>query len=697
MRGSSADGSRAARGHGGNGFGGSLRGAIVVSLVALCALPAAASAYQQQGPPLAAPSSNSGTAYEHVGISGDGGTAVVAGPQNGRAKVYVRSGSTWTLQANLSAIAGTQQFPADVAISGDGNTILLSQPVGNEGIGAVLVFTRTGSTWTQTATLAAEEEFELEGSPQFGHSVALSADGSTAVIGGPTESAEGPEEGNVWVFTHNESGWHQQGPRLNVPTAPVLLGKSVSVSADGSRLIAAAAGEAYTFERTGEAWSQVGGGLTSGLTGSQYGTSTALSAEGDTALVGAPKAAKAFPYAWSGESFVQQGEALAGAEGSRFGQGVALSSDGNTALIGEPDAVPKPEHAGAVAIFRRSGETWAQEGAAFGGREGNDPGAEGFGGSVAMSADGSTLIVGGNEQDGQAWVFVPGTEPPPPPPPTVTTGSASGITEASATVAGTVNPQGAPTNCSFQYGPIKEGESSETYGHTAPCSSSPGAGTTTVNVHATLSGLSAAGNYHYRLLATNEGGMSYGTEHFFRTAAGPVITKLTPSKGAASGGYTVVVKGSGFASVDHVRLGATEVPSFTVNPNGLEIKMSVPPVEAGKLDLTVETSAGATNAPGGKAVFKVKPKLLEVTPNSAPVLEQRTVTVKGEGFVVGDEVDRFEFNKVLATSVECPTHQECTMVERGSPVKGKAGPVTLLVELPDGTKATGKGLFTFTP
>jgi hypothetical protein len=674
-----------------------LRGAIVGSLAALCALPAAASAWQQQGPPLSAPANGAGVGYDHVAIASDGNTAVVAAAETAKAKVYVRSGSTWTEQATLSGMGGGKQFPSAVAISGDGNTILLSEPA-VETVGDVLVFTRTGSTWSQTATLAMKELPEdVFGSPEFGRSLALSADGSTAVIGGPTEAAEGPQEGNVWVFAHDESGWHQQGPVLEVPTAPVLLGKSVAVSADGSRLIAGASGAAYTFERKGEAWSQVGGELTSGLAASQFGTSTALSAEGDIALVGAPKAAKVFPYVSGGEGFVQQGEPLAGAEGTKFGQAVGLSADGNTALIGEPGAVPKAEHLGAVAIFRRSGETWAQEGAAFGGRDGNEPGAEGFGGTVAMSADGSTLIVGGKEPDGQAWVFVPGTEPPPPPPPTVATGSASAVTETSATVAGTVNPQGASTVCSFQYGPIKEGESSETYANSAPCSPSPGSGTTTVNVHAALSGLSAADHYHYRLVAANESGTSYGSERVFQAAGGPVITKLTPNKGPASGGFTVVVKGSGFAGVTHVRLGATEVPSFTVNPNGLEIKLMVPPVEAGRLDLIVETSTGATNAPGGKAIFKVKPKLLEVTPNSAPVLEQKTVTVKGEGFVIGDEVDRFEFNKLRAVSVECPSHQECTMVEPGSPVKGKPGPVKVLVELPDGTKATGKGLFTFTP
>ncbi len=693
MRGSFADGGRTVSKRGRRG----LLGAAIVALAALCLLPAAASAWEQQGLPLTGSSGN-GFGYEHVAISGDGNTAVVDTPQTAKARVYVRSGSTWTAQATLSAIAGGQQFPADVAISGDGNTILLGQPVANEGIGDVLVFTRSGSAWTHTDTFFMNELPEdIFGSPEFGRSLALSADGSTAVVGGPTEAAEGPQEGYIWVFAHTESGWHQQGPPLEVPTAPVLLGKSVAVSANGSRLIAGAAGAAYTFERKGEAWAQVGGELTSGLTGSQFGTSTALSAEGNTALVGAPKAAKVFPYVSSGESFVQQGEALAGGEGTKFGQGVALTADGNTALVGEPGAAPKVEHQGAVAVFRRSGEAWSQEGAAFGGRDSEDPGSEGFGGSVAMSADGSTLLVGGNEQDAQAWVFVPGTEPPPPPPPTVTTGAASGITEASATVAGTVNPQGAPTACSFQWGPIKEGESSETYANSYPCVPSPGGGTATVNVHVALSGLSTAGHYHYRLVATNEGGRSYGTEHFFQTAGGPVITKLTPSKGAATGGYSVVVKGSGFENVTHVRLGATAVPSFTINPNGLEIKLTVPPVEAGKLNLIVETASGATNTPGGKAVFKVKPKLLEVTPNSAPALESKTVTVRGEGFVIGNGVDRFEFNKVSATAVECPTHQECTMVEPGSPVKGKAGAVTVLVELPDGTKATGKGLFSFTP
>ena len=113
-----------------------------------------------------------------------------------------------------------------------------------------------------------------------------------------------------------------------------------------------------------------------------------------------------------------------------------------------------------------------------------------------------------------------GSGPPPPPaPPTVTTGSASSITSTSATVSGTVNPQGQATTYQFQYGP----GTGSTYPSSTPAASA-GSGTSGVPVSAPLSGLDPSSPYHFRLVATNATDTTFGADQTFSTTATPPPT-----------------------------------------------------------------------------------------------------------------------------------------------------------------------------
>ena len=94
--------------------------------------------------------------------------------------------------------------------------------------------------------------------------------------------------------------------------------------------------------------------------------------------------------------------------------------------------------------------------------------------------------------------------------PTVTTNSASSVTSSSATLNGTVNPNGEATTYYFEYGV------DTSYGSTTS-SSSAGSGTSAVSVNAPISGLISDTTYHYRLVATNIQGTSYGDDKTFST------------------------------------------------------------------------------------------------------------------------------------------------------------------------------------
>ena len=111
------------------------------------------------------------------------------------------------LVANDAIGAANQGW--SVAISSDGNTAIVGGYADNSNIGAAWVFTRLGSTWSQQGPKLTGAGESGEGG--FGTSVALSADGNTALIGAPGDNFR---KGAAWVFTRTGSTWTQQGGKL---------------------------------------------------------------------------------------------------------------------------------------------------------------------------------------------------------------------------------------------------------------------------------------------------------------------------------------------------------------------------------------------------------------------------------------------------------------------------------------------------
>ena len=134
---------------------------------------------------------------------------------------------------------------------------------------------------------------------------------------------------------------------------------------------------------------------------------------------------------------------------------------------------------------------------------------------TAQSACG---VQGGQQTTGAEGLF---TTPIYVPPPLVVTGSASGVEQNTATVTGTVDPEGSRTTYEFQFG-VDTGYGVEIFG-------AAGSGTQPEPFTVTLNDLEPATTYHYRLLATNAGGTTYGADQTFTT--GVYLTEIltTPS------------------------------------------------------------------------------------------------------------------------------------------------------------------------
>jgi hypothetical protein len=392
----------------------------------------------QQGPKMTPDDEVAGGAFgAQVALSADGNTALIAGQednvQTGAVWVFTRSGSTWSQQGPKltgGGAVGAAGFGHSVALSADGNTALISGAGDDQHRGAVWVFTRSGTTWTQQGQKLTVSSESPEGA--FGSSVALSSDGSTALIGGEDQPGRA---GAAWVFTRSGSIW-SQGPKLTAhdEVAPAEFGFSVALSADGSTALiggpyekvpwigfgASEAGAAWVFTRTGSTWSQQGPQLTTfeEREDGWFGWSVALSADGSTALIGSPRVGNeeaenytgaVWTFVRSGSTWSQRGPQLQPSQRpwTLFGDSVAISSDGNTAVIGAPGWNVR----GAALAFERTGSTWTRLGPELLGSERLEygpNGSEGVGGAVALSADGTTALAGGpgdNRGAGAAWGF----------------------------------------------------------------------------------------------------------------------------------------------------------------------------------------------------------------------------------------------------------------------------------------------------
>ena len=234
-----------------------------------------------------------------VGISGD---TIVAGAygedtggaQAGAAYIFTRSGTSWSQQAKLTAsdAAAGKYFGHRVSISG--NTVAIGTPELGDGVadGAVHIFTRSGTSWSQQAKLEASNAGSND---QFGDAVSISGD--TVVVGAMYEDTGGDNYGSAYVFTRSGTSWSQQAQlqSSNIGASDyfgdgvAITGDTIIVGASFEDTGASAAGSAYVFTRSGTSWTEVKQIQASDPSANAYfGESVAIDANG-TGVVGQPK------------------------------------------------------------------------------------------------------------------------------------------------------------------------------------------------------------------------------------------------------------------------------------------------------------------------------------------------------------------------------------------------------------------------
>jgi tartrate dehydratase beta subunit/fumarate hydratase class I family protein len=393
---------------------------------------------------------NGGTLLgDSVALSGDGLTMAVGAPnessnakgingnQNdtsvysaGAVYVFTRRNATspWTQQAYVKA--STPQTAAEfghvVNLSADGNTMAVSayfEASASKGIngnesdtsipqaGAVYVFTRRGTTWTQQAYIKASNTGEAgtDGNfgdgDQFGFSMSLSDDGNTLAVGANAEDSNAKgingnqadnsmqSAGAAYIFVRTGTAWTQQA-YVKAPntTANVQFGYSVALSADGNTFAVSA------FDEAGSSRAVVNG-PTGPFPGGRNGTGAiyVYTRSGTT---------------WALQSYLKASNAE---NGDSLGVIVSISDDGNTIVGGILDEdcmstgvnpsnpcdndVKDDTSVGAVDVFIRQGTQWAQQAFIKASNTGKE---DWFGSRLQISGDGNTLAVSAQLEDSAA-------------------------------------------------------------------------------------------------------------------------------------------------------------------------------------------------------------------------------------------------------------------------------------------------------
>jgi hypothetical protein len=369
-----------------------------------------------------------------ISISGDGNTMAVGDPnessgasgingnqqqttgtssnETGAVYLFTRDGENWNQQAYIKASnPGTlDSFGASVSLSADGNTLVVGAEKeesnatgvnGNQGDnsvengGAVYVFTRSGTSWSQQAYIKASNTGDGD---LFGSAATISADGNTLAVGAHRESGDATgingdgtsngayNSGAVYVFIRSSGSWQQQAYiKASNTGSGDYFGYDLALSSDGSTLAVGA-------------WAEQSNA--SGIDGDQNDNSANST--------GAVYVFNRVLLTWSQQAYLKASNANAQ---DGFGSSVSLSGDGNTLVVGAPGegsnsvGVDQDQNdnslarSGAAYVFTRSADIWAQQAYIKASNTGEN---DAFGGEVALTADGRSLAIGAGGEDSNA-------------------------------------------------------------------------------------------------------------------------------------------------------------------------------------------------------------------------------------------------------------------------------------------------------
>ncbi len=420
--------------------------------------PSANNSWDQKAVLSNSSASNNDMFGDSVSLSYDGQTALVGaqgvsgGVHKGAAYVFSSASGSWVLVGTLTNSTGSNNdfFGDSVALSADGHVALIGAAGVSAGLhkGAAYIYAMPSGGWSSSTTPKATLSVSTgASSDNFGGSVALSSDGQFALIGAPGVSA-GAKKGAAYIFQEPSTGWaNSTTPKATISNTASAsgdsFGTSVAFSSDEQFALIGAPGvsggldkgAAYIYQMPSTGWANTTApkaslSVAAGSNFDNLGISVALSADGETALVGADGytagdnkgSAYIFSMPFTGWANATVPTAvlsnLTGSVGDQFGSSVALSVDGQTAAIGA-NGVSAGASQGAAYIYEMPSSGWTTSSSPSAVLT-NQAGANGdrFGSAIAISSNGQFALVGaygvpGGTSKGSAYAYNFDVTPPP--------------------------------------------------------------------------------------------------------------------------------------------------------------------------------------------------------------------------------------------------------------------------------------------
>lgn len=341
-----------------------------------------------------------------VSMSGDGNTVAIGSPSfargTGRVQVFRLSEAWLQLGDGITVGDGAFQLGFKTAISMNGQIVAIS------GFQGVWVYQFDGFIWSQLGNAISESLTPVQG-------LSLSMAGDVIAVGHPNGGSEAG--GSVQVYEYSGGSWQQRGGDLE---GSGNFGASVALSGDGS--IVAVSGplrddgyvQVYSFGAN--EWTQLGGEL-SGGTISRFGGSISISGDGSRLAVGSLNDAAATAanpaqgvvrvYEFSNDNWTLLGAEISNESGDGTGSSISLSSDGFLLAIGRPGF---SNGNGGVSTFLWQQVAWVQVGEVV--RADHLDGPLLFGRSVSLSMDGTRMICGSQNTGATAFEATPDSGAP---------------------------------------------------------------------------------------------------------------------------------------------------------------------------------------------------------------------------------------------------------------------------------------------
>lgn len=353
-------------------------------------------------------------------------------PAQGRVYIFKRTGSTWAIEATLSASdpASADYFGNSVAFDSDATRCIVGAWAKSGTYtyqGAAYVYVRTGTTWAQEQKIAnPSPSNSLE---YFGWTTVMDSTGTRVAI-----AAHGKDStlGTVYTYTRSGVTWSLEATiTAATRVSSAYFGSSLSMTPDGTRLAIGAyqdtagatttAGAVYVYLRTGSTWAVESKLIaTDPVSGSYFGGQISIAADGSRVVIGAQQSTvtslsqcgAVYVFSRSGTAWSQEQKITASDKraGDMFGSSVAISSTGNTVLVGAYRAdYNSTTDAGEVYVFTRNGTTWTESKILI---ASDSAATRGFGTSVHISSDSTRAVAYSRHMTGTyflaAYVFTAG-------------------------------------------------------------------------------------------------------------------------------------------------------------------------------------------------------------------------------------------------------------------------------------------------